>query len=226
MKLKIIEACIASYKNWLQDQEVYPELYKYENLKNFRANWNLDADDFAAMFDASFKSQISNKLWGGSVNSAKSVMLEFIKTNPEYVRSMFRDLYNESKDLSLRINRFSLHCDEMMDQLPSNKLKPVEHRHTPKIISVYLSFNDPELYTIIDYGAFHNFMNRLENQNIPMVFELERIFKLCRGVYNVMKKDDELLERLEQAIGEKYYSEHNMLMVHDLYTTYKSYSTY
>ena len=63
--------------------------------------------DFAQMFNESFKSQISNSLWGGSVNSAKSVMLTFIENNKEYVRSMFKDLYNEDRDINMRINRFS-----------------------------------------------------------------------------------------------------------------------
>lgn len=226
MKLAKIEEQAGKFKNWLKELEDNPHIYKYENLINFRRNWDIEALDFYNMFDASFKSRISNTLWGGSVNSAKSVMLRFIESNPEYVRSMFRDLYNENKDLSLRINRFSLHCDEMMDQLPKNKTKPVEHRHNPKILSVYLSFNDPQLYTIVDYPAFQSMMNRLENLQVPMEFEMERIFKLSRALHKTLCRDAELVDLHTASIPEEYRTENNMLMVHDFYTSYKFFKTY
>jgi len=226
MKVKNIERQLASFKAWLSEQESYPELYKYENLANFRAHWDIEATDFYEMFDAAFKSQISNSLWGGSVNSAKSVMLTFIKNNKTYVRSMFRDLYNEDKDLGLRINRFSLHCDEMMDQLPDNKLKPVEHKHNPRILSVYLAFHDPSQYTIIDYHAFRRMLERLENNAIPQEFEMERLFKLARALYKMMVRDAELITLHKKLVGEEWHRDADMLIVHDFIMLHKQYKTY
>ena len=221
MKLAKIESYKDAFKKYLEDQEDYSELYKYECLQNYRRNWDLSSMDLYEMFDNSFRSQISNSLWGGSVNSAKSVMLMFIRNNPEFVRSMFRDLYNEDKDLSLRVNRFSFHCDQMMDELPMSKKKPVNHKHNPKILSVYLSFHDPENFTIIDYRKFRSLMELLEKQDIPEDFEIERIIKSCRALYKILSKDNELLELHNNRLPEEYRSESNMLLVHDFYMLQK-----
>lgn len=226
MKIKQIEELAQSFKSWLQDCEDFPEIYKYENLINYRSNWDINASDFHSMFDLSFKSNISNKLWGGSINSAKSVMLQFIEHNPEYVRSMFKDLYNENKDFSLRVNRFAFHCDHLLQELPKARHKPVEHRHNPAVLSVYLAFHDPDTYGIVDYPSFKRMMEILENQSIPQDFELERIMKLYRGLYKVLQGDEELLSLHEKCIPEEYRCEPGLLLVHDFIICRKHYKTY
>jgi len=224
MKVKLIEEQAQKFQVYLEQAQDYPEMYKYENLHNFRANWDIEADDFYTMFDESFKSRISNSLWGGSVNSAKSVMLLFIENNPEYVRSMFRDLFNEDKDLSLRVNRFSFHCDEMMEQLGNSRSKPVSHKHNPAVLTVYLCFNDPTLYTIVQYPSFVRVMKLLENQDVPHEFELERIFKLCRGLYKILSRNEALLAQHQSLVPEPYRCENNMLILHDFIRLSKEYN--
>ena len=226
MKLDNIKLYKEKFKLWLKEQEDFKEVYKYENLINYRANWDIDSNDFHSMYDNSFKSRISNSLWGGSVNSAKSVMLLFIQTNPEYVRSMFKDLYNEDKDLMLRINRFALHCEEMMDQLPNNKLKPVDHKHSLKLMSVYLSFHDPSLYTLVSYNAFKRMLELLEVREVPQEFEMERLFKLSRVLYKILSSDEDLIEAHQNLIPEQYRTESNLLLVHDFYLNYKHFKSY
>ncbi len=226
MKVLIIENHIEKFKKWLEELDSYPEIFKYECLMNYRQNWDIEAHDFYSMFDTCYKSKISNSLWGGSINSSKSIMLLLIEQNKEFVRSMFKDLLNESKDLSLRVNRFSFHCEEMMDQLPNSKNKPVSHKHSPKILTLYLCFNDPSLYTIIDYRNFQSMMQLFENANIPMEFEIERIIKLCRGLFKILSNDEKLIELHRSQIPEEYQCEHNMLLVHDFIMMHKFYKTY
>ena len=42
------------YKGFLQHYKHYDEMYKWASLKNFQENWNMDADNFLAMYDSSF----------------------------------------------------------------------------------------------------------------------------------------------------------------------------
>jgi hypothetical protein len=218
LKVHLIEAYISKYKVWLEEQEVFEETYKYECLKNFRQHWDLEAVDLADMFDNSFKSKISNRLWGGSVNSSKSRILDFIDINKEYVRSMFKDLFNEEKDVTMRINRFSFHCDQMMDELQHKQKKLVDHKQNAKVVSVYLTLNDPLMYTIFDYRNFKKMLENLDTQEIPGDFEMERFFKLGRGLYKILTKDEDLVALHASKIPEKYKSESNLLLVHDFYT--------
>jgi hypothetical protein len=226
MKVHLIKEQAERYISYLENTEEFSELYKYESLDNFRKHWDLNASDFYEMFDNSFRSGISNRLWGGSVNSAKSAMLKFIELNTEFVRSMFVDLFNENKDLSMRINRFALHCDEMLTQLPNTKDRIVDHRHGPQIISLYLCFHDPENYTIVNYRAFYHAMELLGNQNIPQAFELERAIKLSRGLYKILGGYDALESLYQKWLPDKYFDGLNMLAVHDFFQLMKKFQTH
>lgn len=216
MKVDKINAYKDVFKEHLRITQSYNENYKYECLQNFQAHWDLSALDLATMYNNSLQSKVSGRLWGGSRNSAKEVMLLFLESDKEFVRSMFRDLYKEEKDLGMRINRFMFHCDQMLAQINGDKAKWTTHFHNEEVVALYLAFNDPEKYALFSYGPFSNMMRRLEVKSIPESYELDRYFKLCKGLYTLLKRDEELLEmHREQRAREGYYSEDTMIMIHD-----------
>ncbi|MBT8232872.1 MAG: hypothetical protein KJN84_09600, partial [Bacteroidia bacterium] len=206
-----------SFKSHLKTSETLDNLYKYENLTNFRAHWDIDELDFYEMYNKSFQSKMSNVLWGGSRNSAKSIMLEFIKLNKEFCRSMFKDLFDERKDLAMRINRFVFHCDQMLLELQNTTDKYVSHKHNPSVVSLYLCFNDPAQYCIIDHNKYSKALHLLEARSIPEFFELERSLKLSKGLLNIMSKDEEFSNIYQSKFPDSFKCEFNMLMVHDFY---------
>jgi len=216
----MIVAKINAYKEVLKEHlritQDYNELYKYEALKNFQEQWDLSALDLKKVYDQSFQSPTSGRLWGGSTNSAKEYMLKFIDKDKEFVRSMFRDLYNEEKDVGMRVNRFLLHCDELLRQLQIKELKLNNHLHGPEEASLYLAFKYPDRYCLFNYGPFNIMMNRLEAKNVPQEFEVDRYFKLCKGLFTILSKDEEVMELYKKhLVGENYHQELSMLMVHD-----------
>lgn len=216
MKVDKINAYKDVFKEHLKVTQTYNELYKYECLKNFQDHWDLGALDLKTMYDKSLTSNISARLWGGSQNSAKSVMLQFLEINKEFVRTMFRDLYNEDKDLGLRISRFKFHCSQMLEEVQQGGSKLNHHFHNDEEVSVYLAFNAPEKYNLFNYGPFNVMMNRLEAKNIPQEFEIERYFKLCKGLYTMLSKDEELLAIHQEKRSEDiYFGDNTMLLVHD-----------
>ena len=221
MNLKKIEESIESYKLYLsQLTEEYPQSFKWECLKNYKDRWNEESADMEMMYRQSFKSQISVSLWGGSRNSPKSAMLQMIKTNPDYARIMFRDLFDERKELHMRMDRFSFHCDQLMEEVQKTDSKFSQHRHDNyRIISLYLCFNDPENYCIYNYKAFKKYMEFLEVQKLPEEFEVNRFFKVCKTLASFLAKDEELLQMHQELIKEEYFYKGAapMLMVHDLY---------
>lgn len=217
MKVNNIKFFAESFKKHLRDCDINSLVYKYENLKIFRGNWDIDDLDLRTTFDKSFESRISNQLWGGSVNSAKSMMLMFLDHNKEFCRSIFKDLFNDNKDLAMRINRFGFHCDQLLDEIKKTTEKINDHFQTPKIISLYLCFNDPSKYCIIDYPEFSKMLKLLEAKNIPEPYELDRCLKLCKGLMTILSNDEELVELYEAILPHELQSEFNMLMVYDYY---------
>ena len=219
MKLENILDYKDKFKAYLDSEAPFYEEYKWENLKNFQDHWDLEAMDFYAMFNQTFSSKYSGRLWGGSRNSAKSMMLEMTKVNPEFVRSSFRDLFDEDKEIMLRANRFAYHCDQLMHEVHKAQPKLVKHYHNNfKILSVYLAFRFPMEYAIFDYKAFRQMMKRLELQEIPEEYEVTRFFKIVKNLFNILCEDTELLElHRSRLLGEDFYTGESLMLVHDYY---------
>ena len=221
MNLKKIEEYISKYKEYLKAEQVdYKEIYKWECLENFKNNWNEEKQDLASIYEQSFRSKYSGFLWGGRRNSARSAMLEMINHNPEFIRDMFRDLFNEKREVLLRMDRFAFHCDQVMQEIRKNRPKMQPHFHDRfKILSLYLTFNKPEEYCIFDYKEFKKFAELIEIRELPQDFEIVRFFKITRTLSKFVEKDEELLELHKNKIkGDEFYKGNApMLMVHDLY---------
>lgn len=213
-------ALINEYKDKLKQRFVrtyeLEEAYKYECLQNYKNNWDLSGLKLEEIYDKSFSSTMSGHLWGGSQASAKEVMLRFIEHDREFMRSSFRDLFADYKDVTLRINRFIAHCDEMLGQLQKVDKKINHHYHDSRMVSVYLTFHDPMEYNIFDFMDFKRMMLRLESKNVPMEFEVERYFKLSKGLYKILSADQELLDLHAKLLKDpKFYQEPSLLLVHD-----------
>ena len=69
MVLNLIESYIEKYKKLISENPKYDELYKWESLKNFQDNWDIDAKDFGEMYNKSLSNSISNNLWASQKNT-------------------------------------------------------------------------------------------------------------------------------------------------------------
>ena len=77
----------------------------------------------------------------------KEMMLKFIEMAPDFVRNMFRDLFNENKEVENRISRFQFCCDSLLSEYKSKFPLTIENRHfhlENHMISMYLCFRFPE----------------------------------------------------------------------------------
>ncbi|NNK90298.1 MAG: hypothetical protein HKO89_06780 [Saprospiraceae bacterium] len=219
MKVHLINAWKDRFLKHVNTIGLNEYLLKYESLDNFTNTWDLSALKLEEIFDQSFHSRISGRLWGGSFNSSKSMMLSFIETNREFVRSMFRDLEDENKDLSMRVNRFLLHCDEMLLQLQKSGKKINDHYHTKQTVSLYLAFFYPDKYTFFDYDHFSLSMKKFEARQMPEAYDIEKFFRLSATVYKLISKDDELTGIYSLALEKEglNFDQSPMLMISDFY---------
>lgn len=219
MVLDLINLYKEKYKMFILEGKDYDELYKWESLKNFQDNWNIDADNFLEMYDKSLSNEISANLWASQFFFPKSAMLEFIKLDSERVRNMFRELFNETLDIEKRIDHFVFNCDEMRDEVLKENPSFKNHFHDGfRIISVYLSFRYPMNYSIYKYTEFKTFMTLIRAKSIPSTGEINRFFKVMRTIYNIISKDTEL-QKIHQELRKetKYYKGDSLLLAQDLY---------
>ena len=219
MVLDLINLYKEKYKLLILDGKDYDENYKWASLKNFQDNWNIDEEDFLAMYDRSLSDKISSNLWASRFFYPKSVMIEFIKLDKKRVRNMFKELFDETLDIEKRIDHFVYHCDEMRNEIEKTNSTFKNHFHDGfRMISVYLSFRFPMKYSIYKYTEFKNFMTFVKAKSIPGTNEISRFFKVMRTLYNIISKDKELL-RIHDEIkkDDKYYKSETLLLAQDFY---------
>ena len=102
-KFRLKEAVVEYKKRFVQTQ--WPdEKYKWEAVKCFQVNWDINSDNFAQMLTKSL-SQTANLL--ASVNYFPARMItKFAEIAQEEVRAMFIELFDETKDTYERIDSF------------------------------------------------------------------------------------------------------------------------
>jgi 5-methylcytosine-specific restriction protein B len=159
MNKKALLFYIKSYKTFILAGHE-KDLEKWEALLNFQENWNIEAEDFAAMYDSSLKAS-SEILWESSHYHPKQTMLKFIAINQEDVRSLFLALYDESMDLYNRLEAFVTSCDSMLsclnDKIAKPSKKPKHYHKCIQAISQYLYFQFPQRYFPYNLREFKDF---------------------------------------------------------------------
>lgn len=132
------------------------EKYKWEAVKYFQDNWDIEAVNFAAMFAEATKKHYN--LLASGMYYPQAMIQEFAAVDVERTRSMFRSLFDESIDLNTRIQSFMDEA-ESFRQSHSNEWK--NHYQDLHAISVYLTFMYPDRYFIYKYTELKNYVNKV-----------------------------------------------------------------
>lgn len=202
MKVTLINEYKDRFKAYLNDSDVLDNAFYFEVIKNWKENWNGEGRNLSEIYDASLQSKTSARLWGGNVDSPKSMMIRLIVSQEEFVRDTFRDLFNETLDLGLRLDRFGYHLDQVLNPLQARNPKLVSHFHNDRtLLCLYLALEYPDLYCLFDYTSFVKMMEKFESRNIPTKVEVERYYKSCRGIFKLISKDEELMQVFSEKAG-------------------------
>ena len=205
------------FKKLLQVSSQYDETYKWTALGAFEEHWNIGATDFAGMLDKAIQQGEGERIWSEKNDTAKSVMIEFAKMSPEITRDIFGDLFRETSDVVLRMDRFIHHCDQMLAEL--QKIRPSANVHfhdNYKMISFYLTMKDPTMYTLYDYLSFKTLLLKLGAKSVPGIQEIERFFKLAGIFTKFLSQDEELVEVYKQKlIDAETTPDINLFLAHD-----------
>lgn len=173
------------------------EMYKWEAVKHFQDNWNIDAADFGEMFVEATRKHYN--LLGSGMYYPQAMIQEFAALDVERTRSMFRNLYDESLDLKMRIQSFKNEA-ESMRQLRSSEWN--NHYQDLHAISVYLTFMYPNRYFIYKYTELKNYVKKVggnfivHRSNKPSY--LVDVFDYMESIRVTLAKDEELSNIIEE----------------------------
>ena len=174
-----LKEALVSYKRDFA-QKLWPnEKYKWQAVKCFQLNWDVNATDFAEMLKKSL-SATANLL--ASVNNFPARMIQkFAEIVPEEVRAMFIELFDESKDVYERINSFKLKSSLLLERYGNGA---AQHYQNENSISTYLWLRYPDKYYIF----------KLSEVKV-VASELESDYRFKKGAYadNIHKLSSPLM---------------------------------
>lgn len=223
MQLKRLQHYLRQYRKYLLTPEARERrLYIWESQRIFRENWDMDADDWAAMYDGALQNSRTRRLWKREAYEPKRMMLELIRMQPDFVRSMFFDLFNEEKSLEGRVGRFVYYCDMLLQEYKDKHPRSVDNNHYHDddygMVSLYLAFRYPDRYTLYDPRGFRSLLEKLGSGDIPRANDMERFAKVVHTIYKFMQKEEGLLELHRQRLAEGlHYTGESLLVVYDFY---------
>lgn len=203
---KRFQETLEQYKQDFVASNWAKEKYKWQAIKCFKDNWNIDAIDFADMLKKSL-SQTSNLL--ASLNNYPGKMiLEFAQAAPEEVRAMFINLYDEKKDVLERFNEFKLRSNELL-----LKYKNADDQHFQKenAISTYLWLRYPDKYTIYKFGEVKNVAEELKSDHTfkkgAYAENIRHFYKFYDELNETLKQDKDVIAMLESVLTPDCYKD-------------------
>ena len=178
---------LAQYKQNFVSMQWGNEKYKWEAVKCFQDNWDVNATDFADMLQKSLSKTYN--LLASMNNFPARMIIGFAKTAPEEVRAMFIDLFDESKDIYERIDFFKTQSSVLLEKYGNGA---GQHYQYENAISTYLWLRFPDKYYIYKFGEIKTVSEELHSD-----------YKFKKGAYadnirNFYRFYDEIDEELKQ----------------------------
>lgn len=197
-------AVIAAYKEYFPNHWK-DEKYKWEAIQSFQEHWNISAENFLDMFmEATDKTY---NLLANMNNYPRGMIKSFAMVDPEAVRSMFRDLFDESKNLAQRIEQFITSAEDLRVKYDDGTWK--QHYQTTNAISTYLWLKYPDKYYIYKYSEVRAIAREIGSDFVPKkggsVSNIENSFKLYDEIRKILASDSELGEILQNVLNEECY---------------------
>ncbi|MGL4676016.1 MAG: hypothetical protein ACRCXK_14270, partial [Wohlfahrtiimonas sp.] len=191
------------------------EIFKWQAVQWFQDHWDIEAEDFPAMLDKSLEKTAS--LLVANMFFPRKMIWELAQFNPFQVREMFRDLFNEEKELLERCQNFEQKANELISLFKAG----MNHYQTLNVLSTYLWLKYPEKYYIYKPTVYKNVAQVLFNiSDFPKGKNHKFLkFAQCMDLYNVLRQklsdNKKLILELNQFLLKNNYHDdlHHTLVV-------------
>lgn len=193
------------------------EKYKWVAVKRFQDVWDINAPDFLDMFMKA--TDKTANLLASMNNLPRGMMKEFAAVDPEAVRAMFINLYDESKDVTERIRTFIAASEQIKDKYNPGSWQ--QHYQGVNSISTYLWLRYPDKYYIYKYSEVSKATQIVGNDFIPKRGHALESYIPGLAFYEELQKiiseDKELIQMFEECLDEScYLDERHMTMAIDV----------
>ena len=177
------------------------EKFKWEAIQHFQKHWNIDAPNFGEMFKEATNRTFS--LLASGYAYPRGMILNFAKADDVSVRQMFRNLFDESRDLAERVEAFQASSEEIRVKYDDGTWR--NHYQNTNAISTYLWLMYPDKYYIYRYEIFRNVAVELDSEWRPKrnggVSSLIGGYQLYDELRKAIIEDASITEMVRSAIS-------------------------
>lgn len=203
------EILLEALKDYKRDFPVFgwkEEQYKWKAISWFHKNWNIEAENFSEMLDESL-SKTYNLLTSGSYY-ARGMIVGFAEADPEYTRTMFRELFDESKDFFERMEAFKKKAEYALEHFTPDASN---HFQDEKAMSIYLWLQYPDKYYIYKYSEVRRMLTCLESDLVLKKGAFEDNVRNAYSLYDEMRQmvseDQELVDLFKNHLTDDCYTD-------------------
>ena len=186
------------------------EKYKWEAVKHFQDNWNIDAEDFPTMLSNAL-SKTGNLL--AAMNFFPRRMIKQYATRfPKEVKGLFEGLFNESSDLKERIDAFIAGIEYIHKKWDGNGT--LNHYQTFNAVSTYLWLRYPDKYYIYKPSVAKLMFEKLgvDMKLTPLrANAVIKTYELYDHISKTLCKDNEFKKMFVESLGDECYPDESML---------------
>ena len=203
------EEILVKYKQSFVVQRWRDEKYKWEAVKCFQDNWDVNALDFADMLKRSLEKTFN--LLASANHFPKGMIVEFSERAPEEVRSLFIALFDERKDVWGRINEFKMQADVLLEKYGNGAAQHYQHENS---ITTYLWLRYPEKYYIYKFGEVKSVASELESdyrfKKGAYADNIRNFIRLYDEINTVLKTDIELVNLFQSQLTDDCYQDYEL----------------
>lgn len=202
-KIRLKEILVEYKKRFVQKQ--WPdENFKWEAVKCFQDNWDVNADDFSGMLKKSLSK--TDALLASPNNFPAQMIIKFAEIVPEEVRSMFLVLFDESRDVYERIDTFKQKSYGLLERYGSGAK---HHYQKENPICTYLWLRYPDKYYVYKFREVKAVSDELQSDYIFKTGDYTNNIRNFLAFYNEicaeLQQDEELKNMLASQITETHY---------------------
>ena len=195
---------LVAYKQNFVSKQWGDEKYKWEAVKWFQDNWDVNAADFAEMLNRSLDKTLN--LLASNNNFPKGMIVGFAKAAPEEVRAMFIALFDESKDVFERMSAFKTQSAVLLEKYGNGA---AQHYQYENAISTYLWLRYPDKYYIYKFGEVKTVGSELgadyRFKKGAYADNIRNFLKLYDEISMALKEDTELVNLFQSQFTDTCY---------------------
>ncbi|HBN00383.1 MAG TPA: hypothetical protein DD384_04025 [Firmicutes bacterium] len=203
-KDKFIEL-LAQFREEFKGNHWNQERYKWEAIKCFQDNWDIQAENFEEMFMKA--TEKTANLLSSMSYFPRGMIRAFASAAPEETRAMFVNLFDESKDYASRVVKFDSDAEAIRVKYGDGNWR--NHFQDARAVTTYLWLRYPEKYYLYKYSECMALAKALDSDFMPRkrrTFDnINGAKKLYDEVCALLQEDQGIKDILDSCLDGKCY---------------------